>query len=193
MLPLFISMIEDDSDRAYMTDLYQQYYPLMKKKAYDMVRDYAITGDLFQDAFIKLVPKISLLQSLDSCKRTSYIVYTIRSVCMDHIRKQARGSQKLRMDGTVDPVEEVADAQASPEEQTIKRESYEALGRALEYIPERDRHLLVYKYLMGLKDKEIASIMDIPIRNIQGYLTRARPRAQAALTKERGEQDGEIE
>lgn len=190
MLPLFISMIEDESDRAYMADLYQQYYPLIKKKAYDLVGNYSITGDLVQDVFIKLIPKISLLRSLDSCKRTPYIVYTVRSVCMDYIRKQARGSAKLQAAGAID-WEEIEDTQASPEEQTIQRESYEALGRVLEHIPERDRQLLIYKYLMGLKDKEIAGIMDISVRNIPGYLSRARHRARTVLFEERVKQDEE--
>jgi RNA polymerase sigma-70 factor (ECF subfamily) len=190
VLPLFLSTIEDDSDRAYMAGLYEQYFPLVKKKTYDLIGEYSVTGDLVQDVFIKLIPKVSLLRSLDSCKRTPYIVYTVRSVCMDYIRKKARGSAKLQAAGAVD-LEEIEDPQALPEEQTIKRESYEALGKALEHISERDRQLLIYKYLMGLKDKEIASALNIPNRNIQAYLSRARRRAQTVLSKERGRQDGQ--
>lgn len=81
MFPLFILAIENDDDRAFIQLLYEQYYPVMKKKAYEISRDYNATNDLVNNSFIKLIDKIPTLRSLDCCKRTAYIVYTIKLKC----------------------------------------------------------------------------------------------------------------
>lgn len=48
-----------------------------------------MVDELIQDAFLKLIPKIPLLWTLDSYQRTSYVVYTLKHVCLDYIRKKA--------------------------------------------------------------------------------------------------------
>mgnify|MGYP001198478937 CR=1 FL=1 len=79
---IFLSIIEDDDDKKFMLNLYQQYYPLMKQRAYSIIKDYGVIDDLIQDAFVKLIPKISLLRSLSSYKMTSYIIYTMKHICL---------------------------------------------------------------------------------------------------------------
>jgi RNA polymerase sigma-70 factor (ECF subfamily) len=65
---------EDEGDREFIISLYRQYYPIMKQRAYFMVKDYAVVDDLIHETFIKLIPKISLLRSLSCYKVTSYII-----------------------------------------------------------------------------------------------------------------------
>ncbi|MNJ71115.1 RNA polymerase sigma factor [compost metagenome] len=99
----------------------------------------------------------------------------------------------MNVTSTEDAVDQLAASQATPEESCVDKESYEELGRALSRLSERDRQLLVNKYFLGLKDREMAPLMGIPVRNIQAYLTRARRRALSILSKEREEHEGRIE
>ncbi|WP_018885312.1 RNA polymerase sigma factor [Paenibacillus massiliensis] len=162
-------------DQLFMTELYQQYYPFMRKKAQSFVKDVYIVEDLIHDGFMKLLPKASILRSLDVSRRTSYISHTIKSVCVDFIRRHIRDKQR-NIAGMENMAEQLAASEATPEESCVDKESYEELGRALEELSARDQQLLAYKYQLELKDQEMAQLMNIPSRNIQTYLTRARRR-----------------
>lgn len=186
MLPLFLLTIENDDDKEFIRDLYENYYPIMKKKAYEMTNDYSVVGDLINDAFIKLINKVEVLRSLECGSRTSYIVYTVRNVCIDYIRKQARQSEHMFLGISDDLTDSISDAKAAVEEICSTKEDYEELGKALYQLSERDKNLLYYKYNLELKDKEIADIMDISENNIRQYLTRARRRAYKILTDKGG-------
>ncbi|RUT46316.1 hypothetical protein EJP82_12635 [Paenibacillus anaericanus] len=86
----FLTIIEDQDDKAYIAHLYEKYNPLLKKQAHSIIWDYGMVDDLIQDAFSKLIPKIPLLWTLNDYQITSYIVYTLRHVCLDYIRKKSR-------------------------------------------------------------------------------------------------------
>jgi RNA polymerase sigma-70 factor (ECF subfamily) len=183
MLTLLI-LIENSDDKDFVYELYVQYYPIMKKKAFEITRDYSIIDDLINDAFIKLIDKVPLLRSLECCKRTSYIVYTIRNISIDYVRKRARKTERMFLDMSNDLIDSVPDAKLSVEEICVAKEDYTELGKAINQLSERDRDLLYYKYNLELRDKEIANIIGLPANNIREYLTRARRRALKILTKE---------
>lgn len=173
----FLAMLEDESDKEYITGLYQTYYPLMKKRAYSITRDYNVVDDLIQDAFLKLIPKIHLLRSLNCYKTTSYLVYTIKHVCIDYIRKKARYDKHAYSGSSEDIADLIPDLQAATEENYIQDEENENIEKALFQLSERDRHLLYFKYNMGMSDKEIAKMLDIPVQHVRQYAARARHRA----------------
>ena len=182
MFPVIISAIENDDDRSFIAQLYEQYYPIMKKKAYELTRDYSITDDLVNDAIIKLIKKIPTLRSLDCYKRTTYIVYTIRGVAINHNRQQAAKSKKVYLGMSDDLMDSIPDT-ITIDEICATKEDYRELGEAIGQLSERDRSLLYNKYNLELSDTEIAKIMDIPINNVRVYLMRARQRALKILTR----------
>ncbi|ADY57018.1 RNA polymerase, sigma-24 subunit, ECF subfamily [Syntrophobotulus glycolicus DSM 8271] len=185
MFPLVILAIENDDDREYITELYVQYYSIMKKTAYQILRNYDIVDDLINEAFLKLIEKISTLRALECCKRTSYIVYTIRNISIDYIKHRTVETKMVFMGMEDDLMDSIPDTANTPEEISAAKETYEELGAAIETLSERDRDLLYCKYNLELKEKEIAEVMNIPVNNIRQYLVRARRRALKTLN-ERG-------
>lgn len=180
---IFLAIVEDENDKEYITNLYLKYYPLMKKRAYSITGDFGIVDDLIQDAFLKLIPKIPLLRSLDCYKRTSYIVYTLKHVCLDYIRKKVRRSQRSFSGLTDDIADHVPDLQAATEENFLHEEEMKTLEQTLFQLSEKDRNLLYFKYIMELSDKEISEIMDIPAQHVRMYIARARQRAFRKLSQ----------
>lgn len=183
MTLFFLTIMEDEDDKAYITSLYRQYYPLMKKKAYSIIRDNGVVGDLIQDAFLKLIPKIPLLRSLSCYKTTSYIVYTLKHVCFDYIRKMKRRSQRVFSGLTDDIADQIPDLQAATEENYMQHEEFEALEQALFHLSERDRSLLYFKYNMEMSDLEISGLLDFPAQHVRQYVARARRRAFHILSE----------
>lgn len=183
MISLLLSFAEEEDDKQFITNLYLQYYPLLKKQAYAITRDYGIVDDLIHDAFLKLIPKISLFRSLSSYKVTSYVVYTVRHVCLDYIRKKTRHSQNTFSGLSEDIANQIPDEQAATEEEFIKLEELKGMEQVLLQLSERDRSLLYYKYNMEMKDREIAALLNIPANHVRQYIARARHRTFLKLSQ----------
>lgn len=187
LLPLLFSLIENEDDKIFIERLYIDYYPIMKKKAYEILHDNSIVDDIINESFIKLFKKIPLLRSLECGKRLSYIVNTVKYTSFNYNRKQLVLSDKIYFGKTDDLVNSIPDLDSSVENLFLKQEDSVELGMALLELSERDRNLLYYKYILELKDKEIGETMNIPVNNIRQYLTRARRRALKIFQKRKSE------
>ncbi|MFP4977515.1 RNA polymerase sigma factor [Paenibacillus sp. CN-4] len=164
--------------------LYEGYYPLMKKKAFSIIQDNEVVDDLIQDAFMKLIPRASLLKSLDCYRTTSYIVNTIKHVCFDYIRKSSRHSKNMYIGANDDLADHIPDRLAATEEDYIKGEKYDTLKKAMFQLTERDRNLLYFKYKMEMGDQQIGQLLNIRASNIRQYVARARRRILQILSEE---------
>ncbi|MEK4851499.1 sigma-70 family RNA polymerase sigma factor [Paenibacillus sp. FSL H7-0756] len=185
MLPLHvISTLETEEDKKFISELYLQYYPLMKKKAYEVTYDYNVVDDLINDAFIKLIERIETLSLLEGSKRTTYIAYTIRNISINYIKRRAKKHKYMFLGLSDEMIESISDVNATVEEISTAKETNEEIAKLLEQLSERDRYLLYHKYNLEMSDKEISQVMDIPVNNIRGYLTRARRRALNILKNE---------
>jgi len=63
-----IAVLESDDDKAFMMNLYNDYYGLVRKTVYNITHDADYAEDLTNDTFLKLIEKISLIRTLESCK-----------------------------------------------------------------------------------------------------------------------------
>ena len=55
MIPMILMAIEDDADRAFMINLYEQCHKAMYRQAYDILRDHGEAEDAVQDTLVKLI------------------------------------------------------------------------------------------------------------------------------------------
>ncbi|MEC0182061.1 RNA polymerase sigma factor [Paenibacillus peoriae] len=177
MLLIIISKSDKQEDIDFFTELYIKFYSIMKTKAYEITQDYTITDDLIQEAFIRLIKKIPILKSLNSCKRASYIIHTIRNTSFNYAKKCSNEKNKCTYGLLDEGAEYIADSQLSIEEKYNLKEEYEQLGNVIGLLSERDQLLLINKYILELTDTELSKVIDVPVANIRSYLTRARRRA----------------
>ena len=113
VLPLSILLIENDEDRQFMTDLYLQYRPLMYKIASRFFSEnYAEMEDAVGSAVERLCKKCDTLMQVECNKRASYIVSTVRNVCLSRLREIGR--QRCNRDYAPDA--EAVDSIPSPED-----------------------------------------------------------------------------
>jgi RNA polymerase sigma-70 factor (ECF subfamily) len=83
MIMLMITALESEEDKAFMLNLYKNYYALVRKTVYNITRDKNQAEDLANDTFIKLIERISSIRTLESCSLAAYVVYTSRSVAIN--------------------------------------------------------------------------------------------------------------
>ncbi|MBQ7874360.1 MAG: sigma-70 family RNA polymerase sigma factor [Oscillospiraceae bacterium] len=181
MLTLIISAIEDDYERAFMIKLYEDYYDYMRKKAFSFVRNDDEAEELVHDAFVNLIENVKVVIKVDPKKLPSYIMSTIRNVCINKWKKNNREHElSFSMDDS-DLAKWIKDDKALPEDIYIKKESLYRMNKAILLLSERDRLLLEAKYVLRQKDEDIGKQFDIAPKNVRIYVMRARRKAFALM------------
>ena len=183
MVMMIISELADD-DKAFMLKIYQDYYGLVRKTIYDITYDFGNLEDLINDTFLKLIEKLSVIRSLNSCKTAAYVVYTARSVAINFIKHRDIQRKHWFYGGDSDLSEDIPDREENIEERIIHREEIEAMGNAILRLPERQKNILFFKYILEMKDYKIAEILGIAAPSVRQYLTRARGKARKLMDKE---------
>jgi len=184
VLVTIIAALESDDDKAFMLNLYKDYYGLVRKTVYNIILDPDNVEDLINDTFIKLIEKISLLRTLESCRLAAYVVYTSRSVAINHIKHKSVQRKHAYYGGDTDLTEKMPDIGSSIEERIIRQEEVKEMERAVLRLPEKYKDLLYFKYILEMHDREIAEILQIDPDSVRQYLTRARREAKKLMDKE---------
>lgn len=178
-----ISELEND-DKAFMLDLYKNYYSLARKTIFSITHDTKEIEDLINDIFIKLIEKISLIRSFDCCKTTAYVVYTIRSVTINYIKHKKVENRHMYYSEDIDIAEDLFDLEYDSEVRIVHQEEIGLLCDVITKLPEKEKDLLYFKYVLEMKDNEIANILGIAPNSVRQYLTRARRDAKKLMEKE---------
>lgn len=183
MMGLFITQLDDD-DRAFMLDLYKNYYNLARKTIYSITHNNENIEDLIDDAFVKLIEKIPKIRTLDCCRTTSYVVYTFRSVAINYLKHNNVEKKHIYYSENMDLTEDLYDLEDDTEERLVQQEELELLNIAFSKLPQSQKDLLYYKYILEMSDKDIAEILGIAPASVRQYLTRARRKAKKLIEKE---------
>lgn len=189
MIMLLVAALEDDDDKAFMTNLYKEYYGLVRKTVYNITYDADNVEDLVNDTFIKLIEKISIIRSLESCRLAAYVVYTSRSVAINHIKHKDVQRKHVYYGGDMDLTEKMPDFASTIEERIISQEEVKEMENAILRLPEKYKDLLYFKYILEMHDQEIAEILKVNPDSVRQYLTRVRREAQKLMDKEMNKHD----
>lgn len=187
MFVLLMAQLDDD-DRDFMLKIYKNYYSYARKKIYDITHDHEKIEDLVDDVFVKLIEKISVIRTLSSCNLTSYVVSTIRSVSINYNNHKNVESKYMYHDNDADLagdfLNNIEDDSESSLEILIQQEEAELLSDAISKLPQNQQDVLYFKYILEMKDEEIAEIFGVASNSVRQYLTRARRNAKKLIEKE---------
>lgn len=178
-----ISALADDNDRTFVLKLYQEYYGLVRKTAYNLTKDSDSSEDLINDTFIKLINKISVLRTLDCCRVAAYVVYTARGVAINFVKHRDVENKHLYYAEDMDCLGAVEPA-ATVEDLVIYHQGIDSMWSAILQLPEKQRDLLYFKYILEMDDAAIAQILMITPASVRQYLTRARREAKQLMKEE---------
>lgn len=185
MIVLFTAIAGlNDNDKAFMLDLYKNYYRLARKTIFNITYESKDIEDLINDSFIKLIDKIPLIRTLDCCKTTAYVVYTIKSVAINYIKHKKVENKHLYYCEDSDMANSLSSIEDDSETKLIRKEEMDSLRDAISMLPEKEKDLLYFKYILEMKDNDIAEILGIASNSVRQYLTRARRNAKKLMGKE---------
>ena len=183
MILMVIAELADDDEKVFMLSLYKDYYGLVRKTLYSIIQDRGILEDLINDTFLKLMEKISLIRTLECCKTAAYVVYTSRSVGINYLKRKGTQNKHVYFGKDTDVSEKVPGLEDTIENKIIHREEIEELGSAILRLPEKQKDLLYFKYMLEMDDARIAEIFGIAPNSVRQYLTRARRNAKKIMVK----------
>jgi RNA polymerase sigma-70 factor (ECF subfamily) len=140
--------------------------------------------DLSQEAFARA---FRAREKLDP-ERPFYVwIHVIlRRLCFNFNRD--RRTRRDRLDHATPWLVDAAETRrlaATPDHELERKELRRRLASALEELPEREREVFVLKEFEGMRYREIAELMDVPIGTVTSRLWSARQRLARALEESR--------
>ena len=90
MLAMICTMTETQSDRAFMLELYQQFFRLMFSTARKCHLKQDECEEVVQESLVKLIQKVSLIREMPKPVLASYIVSTTRNTAYDYTGRQTK-------------------------------------------------------------------------------------------------------
>ena len=140
--------------------------------------------DLSQEAFVRA---FRARQTIDPDRPFyAWLYQIIRRLCFNHTRD--RRTRRRGVEAAGDWLVGQAEARTSsmnPERALETAEAKRRVSAALEALSGRDREVLVLKEFEGLRYREIAELLGIPIGTVMSRLYSARRRLAAALEEDR--------
>lgn len=145
--------------------VFEEHYPIVRRKLVALVQDEAAAEDLAQEVFIRLYRN----PPDDPAAMGAWLHRVLTRIGYDYISKQIR-ERKLK--DKQEQHYDMGQQMASGEEVVLKRMDQEEVREWMEELPERDRKVLMLKY-SGYSYAEIAEELNVRPPLVGSMLSRA--------------------
>ena len=178
MLAIILS-IENDSDRAFVEDMYNLYSEKMYLIAYDIVKNHHDAQDCVHDAFVKIIDK---LERFKQAHQEDYLKKLIVIACRNvALNKYNENQKKNRVEFSTTIYDEndkyeimdIPDMTANVERIVLSEYNCNYLKQLIDKLDLIYRDVLILKSLQFSND-EIAYIMNISVDLVRKRYSRAR-------------------
>ena len=151
-------------------ELYGEYAEGLQAYANRLTRDPQAAEDLVQEAFIRTLGHLQLLEQLNTHQRRAWLCQTVKRLFLDRWASRAREATalaqlSLEAEGYVPPVEP------------------ELMAALLAWVPESCRQVLEMRYALGMNSTEIGEELGLPPATVRSRLHLAITRLRAAQDK----------
>jgi RNA polymerase sigma factor (sigma-70 family) len=154
--------------------VYETLFPIIYRVSVRVTGDREVAEDLCHEAFIKLMERPGLLESMEQSKY--WLIRVVKNLSLNHEKRRKRERaaytklQRLAVSTT-----------ESSEKQMIKEETRTDVQAALDALPFNLRAPIVFREYADLSYKEIGGILGISESNVKVRIFRARERLGKAL------------
>ncbi len=160
------------SDDAFAA-LVGRYRAPVVRLAYRLTRDADEANDIAQDAFMRAYRGMERLPADRPFARWLFVI--ARNASLDALRRRRRAAAFVPAE--LDLVESFG-----PEEVVLRDDEAKRVHEALGALPARYRDVLELYYISGLRYREIALALDVPIGTVKTFISRAKRRLRDELT-----------
>ena len=140
--------------------------------AYRLTHDADEANDIAQDSFMRAYRRIGDFRPDRPFARWLFVI--ARNASLDAIRRRRRAA-------ALTPSDLDAAVELGPEDLVLRNDEATRVHAALESLPSKYRDVLELYYLSGLRYREIALALAIPIGTVKTYISRAKRRLRDEL------------
>jgi RNA polymerase sigma-70 factor (ECF subfamily) len=137
---------------------------------YHYLRDREEARDVAQEAFIRIYRNLDKVEAAGNF--TAWALRIARNCAIDRIRhRKARPG----LDGAeINEEILVSESQHAPDAEAIDNERHRLLYRALDLMSDVNREVILLKDIQGLRQREIADMLEVPLGTVKTRSSRAR-------------------
>jgi RNA polymerase sigma-70 factor (ECF subfamily) len=164
--------------KSAVEQLYHDYKDVMFYTAMSIIKDLGQAEDIVQLAFIRIMNNIERISDLPINEKKGYIVYIVRNLSIDYIRKQKR-------DKTIsyDRMEYSVNSGESLENIAMLHFELSMVKSMIKEMDDKYSLPLILKYTLDFSHSEIAEIMNISVENAKVRCHRGRKMLIEAIKK----------
>ena len=139
--------------------------------------------DLFQEIMLKVYQNLGKYNPIYSFNTWIYVI--ARNHCLNHLNKEGRLSAGSRINVTEErPIETDC---YNPEERMLYKELHQTIDATLGKLNDDNRQIAFLRFFEGMKNRDIARVMDIPTGTVKSRLHKIRQNLKAGLEKYHGQ------
>jgi len=173
---IIILSFETEDERDKFEYIYSKYKNLLLYKAYEILKDYALSEDAVSEAFIRIYRNLHKIDDPKSNKAVAFIVTITRNAALTMLKKE-KGN-------VVEEYDETKPDDYNLENHIISEMSSEAVYSMLNGMQEDMRNVFIMKYAYDMTHKEIGRTLGISENNVTVKLHRARKKLAALMIEE---------
>ena len=167
-----LDLIKNDQNEAFRF-LFQKYYSRLLGYAIRFVQEREIAEDIIQEVFISFWEKRHLLKSISL---SSLLFCMVRNASINYLKQKVLVEKyPIEFIENIDGEEKLytLDFALSADEETLYEELKKRIQEALSILPERSREIFLLSRFNGLKNKEIASKLDISTTAVEKHISKS--------------------
>ncbi len=165
--------LEDERDRAYITQVYENNKLKLYKIAYGIVKNHHDAEDCVQDVMIALIDHLDTFRAASEIHQKNMLFRICRNIAIDHYRKTAK-SRYREVYPEAEEHWDIADDDGRVDELFVRRENRQRLMDMVNSLDDIYSDVLYYFYYMQLSTSQISRMLHISEGNVRMRLTRAR-------------------
>ena len=151
--------------------IFRKYHTILFVYARKFVEDEGVALDLVQDVFTLIWEKQKFaIEEEEHLK--AYLFNSTRNACLNHLKHQ-QVVQKHRSSQRTQLMELELDHYKSAEKSLIEKEDLDKIYKAIGSLSAIHREVIELSRFEGLKNKEIAQRLNVPVRTVETRLYRA--------------------
>ena len=167
-----------DGDVAAYEELVRRYQALAVRAAY-VVAGRAEAEDAVQEAFVKAYRALPRFRAGSPFR--PWLLRIVTNEARNRVRSRRRREALALRSSAVS-----GDAAPSPEAAALEVEERRELLESVDRLPEGDREIISYRYVLGLSEAETAAALGVPHGTVKSRLSRAMTRLRTEMVTRYG-------
>lgn len=168
MIAFYMSLIDNDDDRAKFEILYKKYRKRMVHTAFSVLGNEEDAEDAVHDTFIKIARNMRSIGDPDSGEALSYVLKAAKNTAINLSQKNAARNKHIQLEN----VENISDGQFF--EELRIQENYGEVVASIRSLNDTYRDVLFYYFVEGMKAKDIADLLGRSNSAVQQQIIRGK-------------------